>query len=104
MGNRNFICLLLLMATVTAYSQKNFSFSPEKPKPGDVITITYEPAGDIANTILPVEGVIYQMTGKGVKVDDIALERSAGKYSGKIMADKSAKFVFFSFFSGQKNY
>src|SRR5436853_7625278 len=102
MLNRKFICLLLTLATVTAFSQKNFSYSPEKPKPGDVITITYEPGGDIANTILPVEAVIYQMTSKGVKVDDVPLERSAGKYSGKIVSDTGANFVFFAFSADKK--
>src|SRR5437762_10351088 len=97
MLTRKFICLLLLLATITSYSQKNFSFSPDKPKPGDVITITYEPGGDIANTILPVEAIVYQMGSKGMKADDVALERVAGKYSGKMIVDTGAKFIFFVF-------
>ena len=102
MLNRKFLCLLLLIATITSYSQKNFSFSPEKPKPGDVITITYEPAGDIANTILPVEALLYQLGSKGMKVDDVPLERMAGKFSGKIATDTGSNFVFFVFSADKK--
>jgi thiol-disulfide isomerase/thioredoxin len=102
MINRKFICLLLLLSAVTSYSQKNFSFSPEKPRPGDVITITYEPAGDIANTILPVEALVHQMTGKGRKVDDLLLERIANKYSAKFQTDTGANFIFLSFSADKK--
>jgi len=67
MFTRKFIVALLLIITVTAKSQKNFIYTPEKPKPGDKITFTYEPAGDIANTIKPVEGVMYQMASEATR-------------------------------------
>src|SRR5215211_8224883 len=102
MITRKLICLLLLLATVTAYSQKNFSFSPEKPKPGDVITVIYEPAGDIANTILPVEAIVYQMGNKGRKTDDVVLERLAGKYSGKVTTDTGMNFLYIAFSADKK--
>jgi len=51
---QKFFTALLLIASITLKAQKNFTYTPEKPKPGDVITFTYEPAGDIANTIKPV--------------------------------------------------
>jgi thiol-disulfide isomerase/thioredoxin len=102
MFTKKFISLLLLFATITVYSQKNFSFSPEKPKPGEVVTVSYEPAGDIANTILPVEAIVYQMTSKGMKVDDVMLERLAGKYSGKVTTDTGANFIFFAFSADKK--
>ena len=42
---------LLLFVAVATQAQQKFTYTPEKPKPGDVITFTYEPAGDIANTL-----------------------------------------------------
>ena len=78
MFTRKFIVALLLIITVTAKSQKNFTYTPEKPKPGDKITFTYEPAGDIANTIKPVEGVMYQMGKRGNKADNIVIEKKEG--------------------------
>jgi hypothetical protein len=59
MFTKNFFTALLLLIAINLQAQKNFTYSPEKPKPGDVITFTYEPGGDIANTIKPVEGVVY---------------------------------------------
>jgi thiol-disulfide isomerase/thioredoxin len=103
MLTRKFISLMLILATLTSYSQKNFSFSPEKPKPGDVITLIYEPAGDIANTILPVEAVAYQNSLKGMsKVDDVILEKLAGKYSGKIQTDTGVNFLYIAFSADKK--
>lgn len=55
-----FRLLLLLLISNSSFAQQNFSYTPEKPKPGETITITYQTAGDIANTILPVEAVVFQ--------------------------------------------
>ena len=87
----------LVLVEVTSQAQKNFSYSPEKPKPGDEITITYEPAGDLANNIKPVEGVFYQ-TGTGLnKADDIVMQRKGRTFTGTIKTDTAAAFVYFSF-------
>jgi len=102
MFTRKFIVALLLIITVTAKSQKNFIYSPEKPKPGDKITFTYEPAGDIANTIKPVEGVVYQMGKRANKADDIVLERKAGIYTGTITTDTAMNFLYFGFTADKK--
>ena len=102
MFSRNFIVALLLITTVTAKSQNNFIYTPEKPKPGDKITLTYEPAGDIANTIKPVEGVVYQMGKRANKADDIVLERKAGVYTGTITTDTAMNFLYFGFTADKK--
>src|SRR6188768_2332241 len=102
MFSRKFIVALLLITTVTAKSQNNFIYTPEKPKPGDKITLTYEPAGDIANTIKPVEGVVYQMGKRANKADDIVLERKAGVYTGTITTDTAMNFLYFGFTADKK--
>lgn len=99
---RRLFIALLLFAAVTTQAQKNFTYTPEKPKPGDVVTFTYEPAGDIANTVKPVEGVVYQVGKKGNKADDLVMERLAGKYSGKFTVDADMNFVYFGFSSDKK--
>src|SRR5689334_18422085 len=99
---RNLLSCLLLFITITVQAQKNFSYSPENPKPGDVVSFTYEPAGDIANTLLPVEGVIYQVGPKGRKADDLAMERKAGKYTGTFTIDPDMNFIYFSFSADKK--
>lgn len=99
---RKILTGLLLLTAITTYSQKNFSYSPEKPGAGSVISFTYEPAGDIANTILPVEAIVYQLGNKGIKTDDIVLERTGNKFTGKIVTDTSMNFLYLSFSSDKK--
>src|SRR5215204_5151486 len=81
---KQFFIVSLSLPGLTLQAQKNFTYTPEKPRPGDVIHFTYEPAGDIANTIRPVEAVVYQVGKPGNKADDIAMERKAEKYTGTI--------------------
>jgi thiol-disulfide isomerase/thioredoxin len=102
MFSRKFIVALLLIITVTANSQKNFTYTPDKPKPGDKITFTYEAAGDIANTTKPVEGVVYQMGKRANKADDIVLERKGGIYTGTITTDTAMNFLYFGFTADKK--
>ena len=96
------ITALLLIASITLNAQKNFTYTPEKPKPGDVITFTYEPAGNIANTLKPVEGTVYQSGSRSSKADDLVMEKKAGKYSGSFMADTAMSFVYLSFSADNK--
>lgn len=93
---------MALFIAVTGFSQKNFSFTPEKPKAGDQITINYEPAGDIANTMAEVKATVYVQTDKSRKVDDITLTRSGNKYTGTVQTDPTAAFVYFGFSADKK--
>lgn len=102
MSYQKLFTALLLITSITLKAQKNFTYTPEKPKPGDVIRFTYEPAGDIANTILPVEGIIYQMGKNAKKADDLVMERIAGKYTGSFTTDTAAGFVYFGFTADKK--
>ena len=94
---RKLFVIVLLFATAATYAQKNFTFSPEKPKPGDDITFTYEPGGDIANTLKPVEGVVYYMCNTGSHAEDLVLDKHNGKYTGTIKADTGAYFIYIGF-------
>ena len=102
MFTRKLLLVLLLLSAIATQAQKNFSYLPENPKPGDVITFTYEPSGDIANTILPVEGVIYQMGTRGRKADDLMMEKKAGKYTGSFSTDTAMGFVYLGFTADKK--
>lgn len=97
MKYQNILLLLLCCITINLYAQNNFTISPEKPQPGDLVTITYEPAGDLANTTAMVEAVAYQM-GKGrQKALDIKFARSYGKLKGTVQTDTTGLFLYFSF-------
>src|SRR5579875_2489014 len=94
-----FACALLALQ---ASGQKNFQYSPEHPKPGDVITITYEPSGAIAGTTKPVEAFYFTMGGKNANADDIALKRKGNRYTGSFTTDTANSFVYLGFSADKK--
>lgn len=97
MKHQNLLLLLLCCVTINLCAQTNFTISPEKPQPGDLITITYEPAGDLANTTAMVEAVAYQMGEGSQKAIDIKLARSYGKFKGTVQTGSEGLFLYFSF-------
>jgi len=104
MNRKNLLVLLLIFGTLATYAQtSNFTMTPEKPKAGDLITFTYEPAGDLANTISPVEAVAYQSgNGGSQKAIEIELTRVAKKFTGSVQTDTSGNFLYFSFSANKK--
>lgn len=99
---KNYLLIVLLITTLQTFAQSNFTFSPEKPKAGDVITINYTPSGTIANTTSPVKAVVYTIGNKQT-ANDLPLKKSGNNYSGTVKTDTSENFVFFSF-SADKNF
>jgi|SRR6218665_1644257 len=97
MKSQNFLLLLLCCISVNAFAQEKLTISPEKPKAGDLITITYEPAGDLAGTTAIPEAIAYQMGEKGQKAIDVKLTRSFGKLKGTVQTDTAGSFLYFSF-------
>lgn len=87
------LLFVVLVGALSTYGQKNLMITPEKPKPGDVIQITYTPAGNIANTMGKVEGVVYLSAAGSTKADDIALKRTGKKYTAAIATDTATRFV-----------
>lgn len=98
---KKYLCLLLAFIAVTTYSQDNFTFTPEKPKPGEFITFTYEPGSDLTGVIALPEAVAYQTGPKNIATD-IAIKRINRKLTGTVQTDTSASFVYFSFSVDQK--
>ena len=88
--------MLFVLFCSIAQSQ-NFTVSPEKPKPGDILTVTYVPAGDIANTLKPVEGLFNMFGSSKNNTDDIALTKTGGKYQFTLPTDTGTQFVYFGF-------
>lgn len=103
MQTKNFLILVLSFLSVSAFAQNNFTFSPEKPQAGDVITISYTPAGTIANTTSPLNAIVYTNGNKGEHADDMQLKKNGNVYTGSIKTDTTDNFVFFSF-SADGNY
>lgn len=97
MKKQNILLILLCCVCLNVFAQDKLTISPEKPKAGDLITITYEPAGDLAGTTVIPEAIAYQMGEKGQKAIDIKLARSYGKLKGTVQTDTTGSFLYFSF-------
>lgn len=97
MFTRKLLPALLLFFAIATQAQKNFTYTPEKPKPGDVITFTYEPAGDIANTVMVPDAIVYYQTDKSRKADDVVLKRIGNKFNGSIQTDAATVFISLGF-------
>lgn len=96
------LLLVALVISATTFGQKNLTITPEKPKPGDVIQISYTPAGNIANTMGKVEGVVYLTGVTSRKADDLLLKKSGKKYTASIATDTATRFIHLGFHVNNK--
>ena len=92
---------LALLAGLTANAQQNFTYQPAHPKPGDVITVLYTPAGDLAKTTKTVEAVYYLHSGKGVKADDLKLVQNGNSYMATVATDTLVNLVQLGFYADE---
>jgi thiol-disulfide isomerase/thioredoxin len=97
-----FLLFGFIVGAFSVVAQQNFSYTPASPKAGDAITITYSPAGDLANTLKKVEAAVYLSGNKGRKADDLLLTKSGKKYTAIIKTDTASNFVHLGFFVDKK--
>ncbi|HEY5462328.1 MAG TPA: TlpA disulfide reductase family protein [Hanamia sp.] len=97
MRTKNLLLSALLFCALHTFGQSNFIFSPEKPKAGDVISVTYIPSGTIANSTSLLNAIVYTLGSKGQTANDLDLKKSGNDYTGTVKTDTSDNFVFFGF-------
>ena len=102
MQNRKVLLAVLLLFSTAVFAQKNFTYTPDKPKPGDVIEFTYESSGDLANSVEPVQAIVYGFNGKSRTAEELVLKRKGYKYSGTITTDTSQNLINIAFFVDKK--
>ena len=86
-----------LFIAANSFAQKNLKYTPEHPKAGESITITYTPANDLMGTKATVEGVVYTSGSQGTNAHDISLKKSGNAYVGSVQTDTADNFVYFGF-------
>lgn len=94
---KKILVLLCLFYSYNSIAQDHFTFTPLQPKSGDVVTITYIPSGDLADSKVPIKAAVYTFNPKQQTAEDIALTKTKDYYTGTIQTDPSADFVYFSF-------
>jgi thiol-disulfide isomerase/thioredoxin len=84
---------VLMLACGAAHSQK-LTYTPEHPKAGDVVRITYQPASGKKT----VEGVYWPRTGAiSNYANDVVLTKSGAVYTGSIETDTSQNLLYLVF-------
>ena len=97
--------LLFLITCGQLFAQ--FTFTPSKPVPGDLVRFTYIPPTDIfsqSDTITctafkwgTYEDDIAFESGASLKAEDITLKRNGLAYEGKVVTDSLTKALTFNF-------
>lgn len=105
---RKILVLLTLVISVTAFTQTNFTYTPQNPKAGDLITITYEPAGAIAGIIKKPVATYYMVGSSGpaalknINADELELTRDGRKFTTTLQTDTAATLIYFGFSSDKQ--
>lgn len=80
-----------LMVTAAVVAQNAVTFSPEKPKPGEVITVTISPPQNSKSTI--VEAVVFTRGDKQQDLNSLKLAKKGDGYTGTIQTQPKDNFV-----------
>ena len=95
-----FACILVLVsATLSAQS---FTWQPVQPKPGEKITVTYDPSGTVLASAKNIKAVVYSFNNTNTTAEDLALTKSGNKYKASFMADTGARVMAIGFQSGKQ--
>ena len=108
MHTRNILTMAFLFCALQTFAQNNFTYSPEKPQAGDVITINYSnsktrPAATSPNEKSSLNAIVYTLGSQGQTANDLSLKKRGDTYTATVKTDTSENFVFFSF-SIDKNF
>lgn len=93
---KNLILLFLLFASGTLFAQDHLTYSPQKPKSGEVVTLTYLPTADIIASKKPIEVTIYKFGNNGISSDELILKKGKDNYyTASFESDTATSFAFF---------
>lgn len=100
--------MTFLFCALQTFAQNNFTYSPEKPQAGDVITINYSNsktplAATSPNEKSSLTAIVYTLGSKGQTANDLALKKTGDTYTATVKTDTSENFMFFGF-SVDKNF
>lgn len=91
------LCCAALWLT-HASAQHSLTFQPQKPHPGQSITIVYDPGGTPLLGKEDIEATAYLLVNKNMPIArEITLKKTEGRYKGTILTSDTTKAVFVSF-------
>ena len=86
--------MAFLFCALQTFAQNNFTYSPEKPHAGDVITINYSnsktrPAATSPNEKSSLTAIVYTLGSKGQTANDLSLKKTGDTYTATVKTDTS---------------
>ncbi|MFA5804854.1 MAG: redoxin domain-containing protein [Melioribacteraceae bacterium] len=96
------VILIFFFSAILSYAQtnKNFSFRPEKPKVGETISITYNPAGSKLEKAENVSMIVHAYGKTIYYTDEIELKKSGNDWTGDFSAADTSAGVVLRFTDG----
>lgn len=92
-----FLLLVATGLTVVAQAQSSLTFQPAKPKAGEKISITYDPAGTPLAGINDPQATAYLLEGTVPVAKEIKLTKTGQVYKGELTTTDTTQAVFLSF-------
>lgn len=101
-----FVLTILVFLTSLCTKQetplKPFSFSPEKPVPGDAVIVTYTPVKDTFKSASRVDVLAYSVKTGWPKVTAVALEKKEASWTGTFIPEEESRCVIVKFKAGEE--
>src|SRR5215213_8985791 len=95
--------LVFLLFAASLEAQRNFTFQPEQPKPGETIKIRYNPSGTDLLGMDDISAIAYLLANKNLPVaQEIKLTKEGNEYVGDIPTNDTVSAVFVRFTGGGK--
>ncbi|MET0243500.1 MAG: hypothetical protein ABW174_08525, partial [Flavitalea sp.] len=97
MKRLSFLAILIAGMVVNVAAQQPLQFQPEKPKPGEKITITYNPSGTTLMGLENPEAVLYLLEGALPLAKEVKLTKSGTNYTGEFTTNDTTNALFIVF-------
>ena len=100
---RTAIILFLITASKFSICQESLLFQPQKPQPGQTITITYNPGATPMLGIEDFDAYAYLLVNNNMPVAlEIPVKKEGNQYIATIQTNDTTKAVFVTFVKGDK--
>ncbi|RYG03206.1 MAG: hypothetical protein EOO02_08955, partial [Chitinophagaceae bacterium] len=97
MKRLSFLAILIAGMVVNVAAQQPLKFQPEKPKPGEKITISYNPSGTTLMGLENPDAIIYMLEGALPVAKEVKLAKSGTGYTGEFTTNDSTHALFVVF-------
>ena len=88
------LAIAVMLSLTTTLTAQALRFSPERPKPGETLNLTYNPAGTPLAESKNLNVAGYAFNGFEVEVIEVTWKEKNGQYEGQVAIPATAKAFF----------